>query len=57
MELKDSVALMESDDYKTYAEANNIKLSYLGPEDFSAYVSENDAAIHDIMVEIGMTEK
>lgn len=48
---------MESDDYKTYAEANNIKLSYLGPEDFSAYVSENDAAIHDIMVEIGMTEK
>ena len=48
---------MENEDYKTYAEANNITLSYLGPEEFSAYVSDNDAAIHDIMVEIGMTEK
>lgn len=45
---------VESDAYKEFTEKNNMVISYMGPDEFPAYVAENDVNIKAIMENIGL---
>jgi len=44
----------ESDEYKEFAEKNNMVISYMGPDEFPGYVAEDDVRIQAIMEDIGL---